>query len=103
MNEVVNEFSSFFVNIGHNLANRIRKHDKLEQKNDWKGESRVVKSIFLADITENEIAAILNKTKNKTSTDCDGLDMVVVKKDIRLYNYSSLLYFQSFIPYWRIS
>ena len=82
MNEVVNEFNSFFVNIGPNLASLIRKHDKLQQKDDWKGESRVVKSIFLADITEKEIAAILKKTENKTSTDCDGLDMVIVKKTL---------------------
>lgn len=37
------------------LANLIRKNDDPEYEEVWKGESRVVNSIFLADITIKEI------------------------------------------------
>lgn len=80
MNEVVNAFNSFFVNIWPNLANLIRKQDDSEWNDKWKGDSRVVQSMFLGEITEKEIIAIVAKSKNKASTDCDGLDMVIVKK-----------------------
>lgn len=33
-------------------------------------------------MSENEIRSIVNKTKNKTSTDSDEIDMVIVKKTI---------------------
>lgn len=80
--EVVNEFNSFFVNVGPTLANLIRKNDDPEYEEAWKGENRVVNSIFLADTTIKEIVAIVENCKNKKSTDCDGIDMVIIKKTL---------------------
>lgn len=38
--------------------------------------------LFLSAVEEKETIDIVNKCKNKTSTDCDGLDMTIVKKVI---------------------
>lgn len=38
--------------------------------------------MFLSEITEYEILDIVQKCKSKTSTDCDVIDMFIVKKTI---------------------
>lgn len=73
-NEVVNEFNSFFVNVGPKLAENIEKH------NSGTRGSRVLHSLFLGDVSEDNILSIVNALKNKTSTDTDGLDMIIVEK-----------------------
>ena len=44
------------------------------------GESKVVQSMFLGEVSENEIILTVAKLRNKTSIDSDGLDMIIVKK-----------------------
>lgn len=81
LNEVVNEFNSFFVNVGPKLAENIEKHNLGPQNGGTRG-SRVLQSMFIGDVSENKILSIVNALKNKTSTDTDGLDMIIVKKTI---------------------
>ena len=77
---VVNEFNSFFVNMGPKLADLIKTDESVQ--GGWKGDSKVMQSMFLREVSEKEIVSIVKKLKNKTSTDCDGLDMVIVKKTV---------------------
>lgn len=42
----------------------------------------MLQSLFLGKVNENEIVSILGKFKNKTSTDSDGIDMIILKKTI---------------------
>lgn len=44
--------------------------------------SKVLQSMYLGGVSENEIISIITKTKSKTSTDSDGIDMCIVKKTI---------------------
>lgn len=74
--DIANELNSFFVNIGPNLASKIDKGQ------GWSGESRVLQSMFLNEISEQEIISIVAKAKNKKSSDADGLDMVIIKETI---------------------
>lgn len=80
-NEVVNEFNSFFVNVGPRLANAIPQHDG-QYGGEMEGGSRIMQSMMLGEVSENEIKSIVAKSKDKTSTDCDGIDMIIVKKSI---------------------
>lgn len=81
MNEATNEFNSFFVNVGPNLANDITKNHG-QTESGWKRENRVMQSLFLGEVSENQIISVVAKTKNKTSTDSDGIDMKIVKMTI---------------------
>lgn len=80
MNDVAQKLNEFFVNIGPELADKIPNVDKTG--NDL---SQYIKtnphSMFLRAVDEVEIVSIVQKFKNK-STDCDRVDMVVVKKVI---------------------
>lgn len=53
---------------------------------DWNGSSGVLQSMFLGEVSENENHTIVLKTKNKTSTGCDGIDMSIVKRTIDCIN-----------------
>lgn len=44
--------------------------------------SRIMQSMFLEKVSELEVLSIVNKCKNKTSTDSDGLDMTIIKRTI---------------------
>lgn len=81
MNEVANEFNSFFVNVGPNLANDIIKNHG-QTESGWTMENKVMQSMFLGDISENQIISVVAKTKNKMSADSDGIDMKIVKMTI---------------------
>ncbi len=39
-----------------------------------------INSMFLEAVNKSEITDIVNKCKNKTSTDCDKGDMLLVKR-----------------------
>uniref|UniRef100_A0A3B3IP09 Reverse transcriptase domain-containing protein n=1 Tax=Oryzias latipes TaxID=8090 RepID=A0A3B3IP09_ORYLA len=77
---MANEFNSFFVNIGPNLAENItcnlQSKDIIENKN-W-----ISHSMYLSDVTENDILTTVYKLKNKTSKDSDGIDMKLIKMTI---------------------
>lgn len=80
MQSVVNRFNDYFVNVGPNLANSIP-----IKNNEELGVSlidRVPGSFFVAGTTEGEIKSIVSKFKNKASTDCHDIDMILIKKVI---------------------
>ena len=81
MTEVANEFNSFFVNVGPNLAKTIKEH-KTEDEGEGRGGSKMVQSMFVDKVSEEEIVLIVTKLKSKTSIDSDGLDMEIVKRTI---------------------
>lgn len=77
--KMADEFNSFFCNVGPNLAKTIPLHN---ENKSWTGESRVIKSLFLDEVGENEIISTVSKLKSKYSCDSDGLDMYIVKETI---------------------
>ncbi len=81
MDEVASSFNQFFVDVGPELAKNIPNPgpggvymDKLIERNPH--------SVFLKAVEENEIINIVKKCKNKTSTDCNGIDMSLIKQVI---------------------
>lgn len=76
MANIANGFNDFFVNIGPELAARIPNHGTIE--------SNLIKhnplSLFLSATDEQEVINIVLKCKSKSSTDCDNIDMYLVKK-----------------------
>ena len=71
----------FFVSIGPNLAEKIP--DPLSSQ-DWNDNliERNQSSMFLTAVEEKEIIDIVNNCKDKTSTDCNNIDMKIVKRVI---------------------
>lgn len=83
MNEVVNGFNDFFVNVGPKLAEEISKPQPEEGKENV--EDYLVSnssSMFLNAVNEHEILDIVNNCKNKMSTDWNDIDMALIKKVI---------------------
>ena len=81
MDEVVSGFNKFFVNVGPELANQINMETANEDVDDFNFE-RNPNSIFIKAVEEKEIIDIVRNFKNKISTDCDEIDMTIVKKVI---------------------
>uniref|UniRef100_A0A669CB82 Reverse transcriptase domain-containing protein n=1 Tax=Oreochromis niloticus TaxID=8128 RepID=A0A669CB82_ORENI len=77
MEEIVNGFNKFFVNIGPKLAEEI-KVDGIE-RDTGENIERNRSSMFLRAVEEKEIYDIVRGLKNKTSTDWNDIDMVTVK------------------------
>lgn len=77
----VNSFNHYFVNIGPKLAEQIPESlpsvDCSENRID-----RNPNSMFLTSVEEKEIIDIVHMCKYKTSTDCNDIDMKIVKKVI---------------------
>lgn len=80
MIEVANTFNTFFVNIGKELAENVP--DPRSNQYGYCSIERNVNSMFLSPVEESEIIQIVSKCKNKTSNDCNNVDMVVVKNVI---------------------
>lgn len=79
MNEVVESFNNFFVNVGPDLAAKVPKctsnnPDTLIKINP--------KTMFLSGVTVEEIMDVVNNCKNKISTDCFDINMSIVKQII---------------------
>ena len=70
---------TFFANIGPNLANQIKIADNTKTIYDYLNNS-VDKSIFLEPVVDKEVLNTVKNFKSKTSTDCDNLDMAIIKK-----------------------
>ena len=81
MNEVVNNFNQFFVSVGPDLADQIPDPATFEEQWDSLID-RNLSSMFLTAVDEKEIINIVSKCTNKTSKDCDDIDMTVVKRVI---------------------
>ncbi len=81
MNDIVNEFTEYFVNIGSNLAKVImeqRSGDRTDEMNISSNDY----SMFIRGVDEKEILDIVNNCKNKYSTDCNDSDMSLIKNII---------------------
>lgn len=80
MNVVVDKFNNFFVNVGPQLAKEIKytgmKYSVMDQVD------RNPHSFVLGTVEGKEIIEIVSKYMNKTSKDCDDIDMSLVKKVI---------------------
>uniref|UniRef100_A0A8C6U0E0 Reverse transcriptase domain-containing protein n=2 Tax=Neogobius melanostomus TaxID=47308 RepID=A0A8C6U0E0_9GOBI len=79
MNDIVESFNSFFVNVGPDLAAEIPEcsNNEMESLIDINS-----KTMFLSGVTETEIIDVINGCKNKSSTDCFDIDMTLVKQII---------------------
>uniref|UniRef100_A0A3B3C2G3 Reverse transcriptase domain-containing protein n=1 Tax=Oryzias melastigma TaxID=30732 RepID=A0A3B3C2G3_ORYME len=78
--EIANEFNNYFSNIGSKLAINI---PETHQEDDViRRIPKQDKTIFLQGTDENEICTIVKQSKNKTSTDWNGVDMCVLKETI---------------------
>ena len=80
--DIADEFNSYFVNTGPNLAKSIKTHDDGQDESNVKGGGNILQSMFIGEVNENEIRSIIAKLKNKTSTDSDGIDMYIVKETV---------------------
>ena len=81
-NDIANWFNIFFANIGKELTAKIDpplrgtlNHDYLDNKN--------TQSMFLSPVTEEEVVIIVRTCNSKTSTDSNGISMVILKKPIQ--------------------
>ena len=81
-NDIENGFNIFFANIGEELAAKIDTplsgtsiHDYLDNEN--------AQSMFLSPVTEEEVVSIVRTCNSKTSTDSNGISMVILKKTIQ--------------------
>lgn len=80
MNNVVNRMNQFFVNVGPELAARISDQGRDTMIGTLiKNNSH---SIFLSAVDELEVKTIVRNCNNKFSTDCDDIDMALVKRVI---------------------
>ena len=78
--QIADKFNSFFVNIGPNLAADIRDPGSIDE--DGCLIERNPNSMFIAAVDEQEIIDTVNKCSNKKSTDCNNIDMALVKSTI---------------------
>lgn len=79
IDDVVNSFNNFFVNVGPNLAANIPVSTEEENESCIKSNPC---SMFLTAVEECEIIEITDKCSNKMSTDCNDIDMKLVKQII---------------------
>lgn len=79
--EMVNEFNNFFVNVGPSLAKQIVEPSETTSL-DESNIKQNTNSMFIKSVHESEILAIVNKLKNKRSTDHTNLDMSLIKEII---------------------
>uniref|UniRef100_A0A3Q3EUW8 Reverse transcriptase domain-containing protein n=1 Tax=Labrus bergylta TaxID=56723 RepID=A0A3Q3EUW8_9LABR len=82
MDDAVNGFNNYFVNVGPILAEKIPVSVRSDDKN-YDFIDINPKSMFLTAVEESEIIEIVHKCKNKTSTDYNDIDMRIVKQVIQ--------------------
>ncbi len=80
MDVAANNINRFFVNVGPDLAREIPDQGRLEDVGRFIERNQHL--MFLTAVDEREIIEITTKCKNKKSTDCDDIDMVILKKVI---------------------
>ena len=77
---IADGFNKFFVSVGAELANAIPDNDEVDFTH-YMGEP-IVNTMFLYEVTEEEILKEVAKFKNKKSCGFDDIDMCTVKKVI---------------------
>ena len=78
LKEIVNGFNDYFINVSCNLAKQIADpitKDDVSEKNIDINQN----TIFLTKVEERELIDIVNKFKNKKSTDYHDIDMSLTK------------------------
>ena len=75
--DIANGFNNFFVNVGPNLAKSIVPIKEKELPRNLLHNNEF--TMFLADVSENELLRIVSKCKNKSSCDVNGLNMSFAK------------------------
>ena len=78
INAYPEEFEQVFVNIGPDLANKIIAPPNRHIHNFMNGKNE--KSMYVEDVTTDEIAKIVNDFKNKMSCDVNCISMSILKK-----------------------
>lgn len=68
----------FFVNIGANVAKSMA---TTINTNTVRMGNRITQQMFPGEVNELEILLNVRKCENKRSTDSDGLDITIVKKN----------------------
>jgi hypothetical protein len=76
-NNIANKFNEFFVNVGPNLASKIKPTDNANIFS-YLGSSNT-NSMFLKPVDNQEVINIISECKNKKSEDCGNLSMKVIK------------------------
>ena len=76
---IANGFNEFFVNVGPGLANKIKSPSSKSHIFDYM-KSRNDKSMFINDVTQNELCKGLNNFHCKASADVNDISMCMVKK-----------------------
>ena len=79
---ISNGFNDFFVNVGPKLANTIKVPEGTVQDVYSFMCDPIEKSMFIEPVLEQEIISIVKNSKNKSSSDCYGLNMSVLKQVI---------------------
>ena len=82
MDDAVNGFNQYFVNVGPILAEKIPVPVRSDDSN-YDFIDINPKSMFLTAVEESEIIEIAHKCKNKTSTDYSDIDMKIVRGNSR--------------------
>lgn len=65
----------FFVNIGPTLAKEINPHTD----DNFVFPHGISDSMFLGGVCESDVLEVVRKFKNKTSNDCNTIDMSLIK------------------------
>ena len=78
---VADEFNKFFVNVGPNLSKKIKASQTAVEKYLLKSNPSS-RPMFIDNVSSDEIKKIVNSYKNKTSLDCNDINITIVKKVI---------------------
>ena len=82
-NDIAKGFNEFFVNVGPNLASKIKNKGNTTNKAvDYLKDINFNESLFLKPVTEFELLSIVNKFKSKASCGYDEINMSIVRKVI---------------------
>lgn len=77
LNDVADDFNSFFVDIWPNLAKEIKHTGKTIEEIECN--ERKVDSMSLETVDRREIIDVVNSSTSKTSTDWNAIDMSQIK------------------------
>ena len=78
--EIANGFNQFFVNVGLNLAKEIQKPENVKIR-DYMPDLNA-DTMFLQPVTDLEVINVVKKFGSKTSLDCHGISMSLIKRII---------------------
>ena len=74
---IANGFNSFFINVGPNLAKQIKNPSHVSVENYMRESNK--NTMFLDPVDGTEITNIVKSFGNKTSVDCHGISMSLIK------------------------